>query len=352
MTGTKHDTNKPRMDILLSMRHLGEILELAHADTTRYRVSPETAVDIAITKLHLFATGEDRHRAETPLHVTQAAALLMASMEPERTLHDSTSPWRLRALEAVAHVVTHGAAKYDVRTELWANNWRFGMRWSRLIAAAFRHLYAHLRGETVDSETGLPHVAHAITNLLFLREFYDLHPEHDDRPHPWRAPRRIALDIDGVICDTYPYVLDMLAGAGLPMRDDMPHYAVPERFHGVLEAMTYSEWVELPAFLPGDSLAYEPVAYITSRNERAGRAASEWLDRHHFPPAPVIVCLTHEKVSALQEIEADVFVEDKFETFAAVQNAGIACYLIDRPYNTKHRVGDYRITTVNDVPFF
>lgn len=69
-------------------------------------------------------------------------------------------------VEDVVRVMTFGAAKYD------PNNWQLveGARW-RYLAAAFRHLVAWIKGERLDSETGLPHLAHAVTNLLFLAWF-------------------------------------------------------------------------------------------------------------------------------------------------------------------------------------
>ena len=79
-------------------------------------------------------------------------------------------------LWAVADVLTFGAAKYDPQ------NWRRGMDWSRLYAAAQRHLTAFWNGEDLDSESGLPHLAHAACCLMFLLEFENTHPELDDRP--------------------------------------------------------------------------------------------------------------------------------------------------------------------------
>ena len=66
------------------------------------------------------------------------------------------------ALEEIAKVLGFGAKKYA------PNNWRKGFAWSRLLAACFRHLFAYSRGERVDAESGLSHLAHAGAMLLFL----------------------------------------------------------------------------------------------------------------------------------------------------------------------------------------
>lgn len=36
--------------------------------------------------------------------------------------------------------------------------------------AALRHIFAHVEGETLDPESGLPHLAHAVTSLMFELE--------------------------------------------------------------------------------------------------------------------------------------------------------------------------------------
>lgn len=66
------------------------------------------------------------------------------------------------AIEQLSLVLGFGAIKYD------AHNWRKGLSKSRLIAAALRHLFAYLRGEDKDSESGLSHVAHAMCCCMFL----------------------------------------------------------------------------------------------------------------------------------------------------------------------------------------
>lgn len=79
------------------------------------------------------------------------------------------------AMEAIAEVMTFGAKKYA------AHNWRKGFEWSRLFGAALRHLFAALRGEDKDPESGLPHLAHAGCCIMFLLEHYLCNLGTDDR---------------------------------------------------------------------------------------------------------------------------------------------------------------------------
>ncbi len=68
----------------------------------------------------------------------------------------------IRAILAVAEVMTFGASKYG------ANNWQNVKPRGRYFGAALRHLFARALGERNDPETNLPHLAHASCCVLFL----------------------------------------------------------------------------------------------------------------------------------------------------------------------------------------
>lgn len=70
------------------------------------------------------------------------------------------------ALEEIAKVMTHGATKYGDR------NWEKGMDWHRPFAACMRHMWAWWRGEDVDPESGISHLAHAGCCVLFLLSYW------------------------------------------------------------------------------------------------------------------------------------------------------------------------------------
>lgn len=69
-----------------------------------------------------------------------------------------------KSLLEVGDVLAFGAKKYK------PNNWREVDDRGRYSAAAMRHLLAYQAGEDIDKESGLPHLAHAICCLMFLRE--------------------------------------------------------------------------------------------------------------------------------------------------------------------------------------
>lgn len=79
-----------------------------------------------------------------------------------------------QAIEGLAAVLTFGAQKYD------ADNWRNGIANSRLIASLLRHLFAIMRGEYTDPESGLPHIDHVGCNWMFLSNNLKNRPDLND----------------------------------------------------------------------------------------------------------------------------------------------------------------------------
>lgn len=81
----------------------------------------------------------------------------------------------IELMEAVARVREFGAKKYA------RSNWKKGFKVTRSCAAALRHIFQFLSGETVDSESGELHLAHAVCCLEHA--IYDMkhRPENDDR---------------------------------------------------------------------------------------------------------------------------------------------------------------------------
>ena len=73
------------------------------------------------------------------------------------------------ALDDVAKVLTIGAKKYD------RHNWKkLDDIENRYFAAAQRHMWALLKDESHDPETGVHHAAHAVCCMMFLLENYYL----------------------------------------------------------------------------------------------------------------------------------------------------------------------------------
>jgi hypothetical protein len=121
------------------------------------------------------------HR-DTPGKAQASAMLLELARLQERCDHEPIESLR-GALALLtpddwrdcARVFSFGAKKYAA----W--NWAKGMAWSVPLACAVRHLLAILEGESLDQDSGLPHVGHAACNLVMLATYCRTYTEGDDR---------------------------------------------------------------------------------------------------------------------------------------------------------------------------
>ncbi len=80
-----------------------------------------------------------------------------------------------RAIMELGKVLSYGEEKYG------AHNWRKGIKFSRNIAAALRHIFKHLSGEDIDPESGCLHLAHCCVDLMFILEYLGIRSDLDDR---------------------------------------------------------------------------------------------------------------------------------------------------------------------------
>jgi hypothetical protein len=79
-----------------------------------------------------------------------------------------------KGLEEEARVMTFGAEKYG------DYNWRKGIHISRYLSAALRHIFSVAKGEFLDPESGLSHLAHAKANLGMAIQTLEDYPELND----------------------------------------------------------------------------------------------------------------------------------------------------------------------------
>ena len=115
--------------------------------------------------------------AEIPYKIIQQQQITKVAIKKDelKSRVDLIDPdWLL----GIGDVLRFGATKYS------DNNWRLGFKFSRLIAACFRHLLAIMRSEDIDPESGLPHVDHLGCSVMFLAWHLKNKPELDDR---WKS---------------------------------------------------------------------------------------------------------------------------------------------------------------------
>lgn len=94
------------------------------------------------------------------------------------------------ALVEIAHAMAYGAEKYA------PHDWRGGIRYSRLLDSALRHVFAVAAGEDVDEESGCDHAALACCQLMFLIWMMRHRRDLDDRPS---APGVVPVGRDPIL---------------------------------------------------------------------------------------------------------------------------------------------------------
>ncbi len=271
-----------------------------------------------------------------------------------KTRYDLLEPW---AIEQLAKVFTKGAEKYK------AHNWLRGMAWSKMRASLGRHLAAWDKGEDFDfdpncemcktgtckNHTGLYHMAQVAWNAMCLISYYKYFPQGDDRIHHILPKPKITLDLDEVVVNWVEEWCELY-------KIEVPsswyfQWDIVELFKKMNESG------ELPKFYMGLSpkfdpkeLKFEPIAYISHRPV-AKQISEDWLVKHGFPLKPVHhVENRADKVKIAKDLGADIHVDDSYETFLAMNAAGICCYLMDAKHNQKYDVGYRRIKSLSELP--
>lgn len=242
------------------------------------------------------------------------------------------------ALNELAKVLTFGAEKYS------DDNWRKGLPFSNCLDSLERHIKKFRIGQDIDEESGLHHLAHAMANCAFLMEYTIIHPEKDDRKHPYLNIPKIGLDIDDVIADFCGAYCEKF-GTPTPKFWNFS-YSTAESFKNMdLEEF----YMNIKPKISPDDLKFEPTCYITSRPV-SSEVTKAWIEKNGFPCVPIYtVDVNHSKVDVARESGIDIFIDDKFDNFAELNKAGICTFLMDMPHNRRFDVAYKRIYSVNDV---
>jgi len=248
------------------------------------------------------------------------------------------------ALAGLVDVLTYGSTKYAER------NWERGMKWSNVIASLKRHLAAIEQGIDYDEETNMKHADHLQCNAHFLSAYYKIYPQGDDRAHKYLKMPKIGLDIDDVICD---FISAFTTKFNLPNPTAWSFsYANSENFKYLAEHPEEASefYLNMPRKIDPKDMPFEPHCYITSRSIPTEDMTKQWIEKNGFPCSPVYtVPFGASKVEVAKEAGIDIFVDDKFENFVELNNAGIFCYLFDAPHNQRYDVGSRRINKLSDI---
>lgn len=125
-----------------------------------------------------------------------------------------------RAVTEIGKVLSYGEKKYG------AHNWRDGIEFSRNLAAALRHTFKHLAGDTVDEESGCYHLAHACVDLMFILEYLGVRSDLDDR-HAI-SDSLVVSRSSGITVDTLKACEACNVNVGMILVDDVGNPTCPQ----------------------------------------------------------------------------------------------------------------------------
>lgn len=264
-----------------------------------------------------------------------------------------------KAHEDMVDILTMGAEKYFDR------NWENGLSWTSVVASLKRHVAAIERGEDYDYDPNCPqcvegtckghsgrlHIAHAACNVHFLNAFYYIFPQGDDRPKRYLNIPKIGLDIDGVLADFTGSWHELYPEVSATPQSWYLDRKVGQRFTAMREAGTLDEfYMNIKPLMKPEDIPFEPHCYITSRPV-SKEISEEWLDKNGFPAKKVIsVDIRASKVEVAKEAGIEIFIDDSYENFVELNNAGVFTYLYSAPWNTRYVVGHMRLNSLKEIP--
>lgn len=158
---------------------------------------------------------------------------------------------------------------------------------------------------------------------------------------------RIGIDIDGVIADTFPFLIDELNNyfqANLNL-EDINDYNI-FKVYGLsdIEALKFihekeQDLIERPPLKDNAAkylniLSQEHTIYIVSaRHEKYRSQTENWFQKHNIPFHVLTLLGSHDKREVCNQMSIEIFIEDNLKNIHQINSCGIPALLFDAPYN-------------------
>lgn len=168
--------------------------------------------------------------------------------------------------------------------------------------------------------------------------------------------RRIALDVDGVLCNFTQGLIDKAVemGRGEYFPSSWEEW---REWRADTDNATESVWDRIKedtdfwlSLAPFDvDVEFQPVAYVTAR-PIPSIVTQTWLVLNKFPDSEVVtVGYDQSKVRALRELGVEVYVDDRVENYLELKEAGFRSFLFDRPWNQEVDAREDRIFELKEI---
>lgn len=172
------------------------------------------------------------------------------------------------------------------------------------------------------------------------------------KQHARQIKTRVALDIDGVLCDfvssIYKKAIEMALVTPEEVFNNRHNYAFLDIVQALYQALLdeRSFWLDLPP--QETNINFIPSAYVSAR-EIPLEWTQQWLHKHGFPVAPVYHTRGKCKVELLSDLGIETMVEDCPEHYFRINKAGIPTYLYTQPYNLHVEAEAHRIDNLSKL---
>ncbi len=156
----------------------------------------------------------------------------------------------------------------------------------------------------------------------------------------------LCVDIDGTVTTPYYWLKDANNYFNTNLRpEDVMEYDI----HNVLNVEReeymkfydiYGEELHAKAKLRNRArrilcklAEYHDIHYVTAREKRMTKVTYWWLEKKKLPIKGVHILGSHHKVNKANELNCDIFIEDRYENALELSRAGFKVFLIDCNYN-------------------
>lgn len=159
--------------------------------------------------------------------------------------------------------------------------------------------------------------------------------------------KRIGIDIDGVIADTQPVIIQNL-NAHFGKNHSMEEFVnfEPEQMYGIdrqqldnfimereLDIIKATDPREDAVKIINQLKKEFTVHLISARTPAYLGNTREWLSKHGIPYDNIIHLGHHDKRSSCMDERVDLFIEDNKRNAIQISSCGIPVYLFDATYN-------------------
>jgi len=174
---------------------------------------------------------------------------------------------------------------------------------------------------------------------------------------------KIGIDLDGVIANNIPEIVFRLKKLGIESDPTKwPSYYIEDHVDGLPKNWAREQFSD-PLFYK-NCMATEDSFYsinewfysgndiyiITSRQNHLEEVTLNWLDEWSIPYNEVFMGVPRlEKYKILENLEADMMIEDHPHEAMIVRERGFTSYLISTPYNRGFKYGESKPTIVSDM---